>query len=260
MVRMVPLALLLSLLLQADGGRVRRMTGGTEAPEHKYPYLVSFRQSEDPNQTDEYYHFCSGSILNKHWILTSASCFAKRNPKVTWAVVGTNNFFKGGDKYTIDRVIFHENYDKRYRDNIAVVRVAEEIQFNDNVQPVTLYTNEFTRYGETGTVAGWSVKDNLMLSDKLHEINLPIISNEECKKDRRGYITEMHICTYFNSTVGLCFEDIGGPLIFEGAQLGIASYAIPCSLDWPDVYTRVSGYLQWILDNAESAKTTLNFI
>lgn len=53
------------------------MTGGTEAGEHKYPYLVSFRQSEDPNHKDEYYHFCGGSILNKQWILTSASCFAK---------------------------------------------------------------------------------------------------------------------------------------------------------------------------------------
>ncbi|XP_011313080.1 chymotrypsin-1-like [Fopius arisanus] len=267
---------------------------------------------------------------------------------------------------TLDVVfaVLHDDYDKPYNDNIALIRVAGDIEFNEKIRPVALPTDGHADYNRLGEIVGWftvkadlsvnnqlqsvnlpiisndqcakyrditdkhicvhdealgdfchedigaplivddllvgiesyvapcagglpdvftriysyrqwidkiirkfemqlislikfpQIRDNLLLSDKLHEIDLPIISNEECKKDRRGYITEKHVCTYFNSTAGLCFEDIGGPLIFEGAQLGIASYAIPCSLDWPDVYTRISGYLQWIIDHVGTVRTT----
>ena len=48
-----------------------RIVGGHDAPNHKYPYLVSLRINKDGK------HFCSGSILNERWVLTAGHCVLK---------------------------------------------------------------------------------------------------------------------------------------------------------------------------------------
>lgn len=54
-----------------DARNFGRIIGGSDAPEHKYPYQVSFRA---PTYTG-FYHFCSGSILNEHWLMSAGHCF-----------------------------------------------------------------------------------------------------------------------------------------------------------------------------------------
>lgn len=44
--------------------------------------------------------------------------------------------------------------------------------------------------------------------------------------------------------------DSGGPLAHENLLVGIVSYGTGiCGVGVPDVYTRVSIYYQWIVDN-----------
>nr|CAD7578391.1 unnamed protein product [Timema californicum] len=44
--------------------------------------------------------------------------------------------------------------------------------------------------------------------------------------------------------------DSGGPLAFGGRVVGIVSWGSPCALGFPDVYVRVSEYVDWITTNA----------
>lgn len=63
-------------------------------------------------------------------------------------------------------------------------------------------------------------------------------------------ITENHLCTYKAISQGFCKGDSGGPLIAErtGELIGVVSLGMPCATGIPDVYTRVSSYVNWIKD------------
>jgi len=62
------------------------------------------------------------------------------------------------------------------------------------------------------------------------------------------------LCAVAPNCSGTCFGDSGGPLVVESKTgtrqvVGIVSFGIGgCALlpFWPDVYTRVSEYLDWL--------------
>ena len=57
-----------------------RIAGGTYPPEGKYPSLVrvDFKSKEG-----KWSSICLASILDRHWILTSAACFATSSRKLS---------------------------------------------------------------------------------------------------------------------------------------------------------------------------------
>ena len=44
--------------------------------------------------------------------------------------------------------------------------------------------------------------------------------------------------------------DSGGPLVVNGLQEGIASWVVPCAVGYPDAFTRVSYFREWIRQNS----------
>ena len=72
-------------------------------------------------------------------------------------------------------------------------------------------------------------------------------------------IFRMNICSWGDGK-GHCFGDWGGPLIFEEngryTLIGVTSWGIRCNKDFPDVYSRVSARLAWILANTQGTQDT----
>ncbi|XP_028982121.1 chymotrypsin-1-like [Diachasma alloeum] len=239
---MIAFGILLSgLALFASGASLPT----NNAVKNTHPYQVSFREWVRPDPQNEYVHICSGAIIHKNWILSAASCFEGRDLGYVFAAVGTDEVTNKGQTFDVVFAVFHDDYDKPYNDNIALVRVAGDIEFNDKVRSVALPTDGHDDYDRLGEIVGWfTVKADLSINSHLQSVSLPIIRNEECVKSRD--ITEKHICVHDEDLGDFCHEDIGAPLIVDNVLVGVESYVAPCAGGLPDVFTRVYNYKQWI--------------
>ncbi|KAF2881834.1 hypothetical protein ILUMI_24335 [Ignelater luminosus] len=228
-----------------------RIIGGLHAHGHSFPYQVSIRH------TAKNLHFCGGSILNSTIILTAANCLIDFQPSDLNVVVGSHKLSSGGDVYTIQQLKLHEQFNKNTRENdIGLIILQTPIQYSDNIRPIKLET----RYAGSSidvVLSGWGrISYPGVAPDNLQHINLKTISNVRCqmahaKAPNSPSIHETQLCTFTRAGEGACKGDFGGPLVASDKQIGIASWGQPCALGFPDVYTRISSYLDWIATNSQ---------
>lgn len=115
--------------------------------------------SRDNNTCDR---FCSGAVLNSHWILTAADCFAAAadgNRSVTAdqvkVIVGEHNLDLAEDsdvEIRVKSIVFSSN--------LALIEVDEGLSFDLATQPVTLPPNreqclQFVQPNCALSVTGW---------------------------------------------------------------------------------------------------------
>ena len=86
-------------------------------------------------------------------------------------------------------------------------------------------------------------------------MDLPIVDNATCADRYGGRITPGQVCAgYEQGTMGSCQGDSGGPLVVPGGltgwtQIGVVSWGAACAQPGAyGVYTRVSSYIDWILE------------
>ncbi|KAG8036034.1 hypothetical protein G9C98_004613 [Cotesia typhae] len=222
-----------------------RVVGGEDAAEGAHPWQVSLRKSNS--------HFCGGVIVNERWILTAAHCIVYQSAASITVVTGTNRLSEGGDRYQAKTLVPHKKYNSMvFSNDIGMIMLAEDITFNDKVQPIALPSAD-DRYEEyPAKLSGWgTTKLGGSLPDKLQEIELMVITETKCKS-YHSMVSAGHICTLTQAGEGACHGDSGGPLTAEGTLIGLVSFGRPCAVGYPDVYTRVFFYLDWISETMEA--------
>lgn len=114
-------------------------------------------------------------------------------------------------------------------------------------------------------MSGWGhLKEKGKISTVLQQVQIPIISNSECKEEYRKLGRTIKDIQYGETILcaGLeaggkdsCQGDSGGPMMlpmhengkFSFYQIGISSYGIGCARpNSPGVYTNVRTYNEWI--------------
>lgn len=138
-----------------------RISGGEIAPEHGYPYQTSIRIGAD--------HKCSGSLLNKEWILTSAHCLAKNDATKFIIVVGSNSLIFGGHAFCARETRLHPNYVKgELHDDIALLKLCKPAIFDGTVQPVVLPSENLSDEDNcTAVLTGWGSSKVITIIDVL---------------------------------------------------------------------------------------------
>lgn len=181
----------------------------------------------------------------------------------------------------IDDITVHENYDpKTVLNDIALIRVSEKIPLyyyegNSNVVPVCLPwkqtdTGRKLFAGNDLIVTGWgrTTNDNRQETNKLlqnqvsstvlQKATIPAVGRATCDNEERfvNLNTTTHICAGGVPKVDSCKGDSGGPLVYKKGvddpwyQVGIVSYGTKvCGIGLPGIYTRVSFYIPWIMEN-----------
>ncbi|KAH8384509.1 hypothetical protein KR200_011059, partial [Drosophila serrata] len=93
--------------------------------------------------------------------------------------------------------------------------------------------------------------DGSPLPDWLQSVDVQIISQDECS--RFWNLHDQMICINTEGGRSTCGGDSGGPLVtHDGNRLvGVTSFVsgAGCQAGHPSVFSRVTGYLDWIRDN-----------
>ena len=160
---------------------------------------------------------------------------------------------------SVKEILHYPSYvSSRQGDDIALIRIHSDIEWNDFVQPVCLPADKSSLFsGATATVAGWGLKGDGHLANELQKVDVPILANDDCQ---RWYKEEKKTLTIVDGSLCAGFEeggkdacrgDSGGPLVIkkDGRQIvvGLVSTGFGCAKPkLPGIYTRVNHYLDWI--------------
>ncbi|XP_021206506.2 trypsin-7 [Bombyx mori] len=236
-----------------------RITGGVETTVNEFPWVTRL------SYFNKFY--CGGTLVNDRFVLTAAHCtkgFMWFMIKVTLGEHNRCNKTHRPETRFIVQLLSHNFTFSTFKDDIALLKMNERVEVSDTVKPVCLPHNDESTYEAVRAIAaGWgSVGESKNRSCNLLEVELPILSNAECKKTKYepSMILDDMLCAGYpeKGMKDTCQGDSGGPLSAERKDkryelVGIVSWGIGCGRPgYPGVYTRVSKYLYWIRHNSRS--------
>ncbi|XP_049828783.1 trypsin-7-like [Schistocerca gregaria] len=234
-----------------------RIVGGYQAPPHIFPWMVAILFNGFMN--------CGGSLINDRYVLTAGHCLVGVSPKNISVMLGINDLLSLQRVLPrVDRIIVHEDFDRDFLhdiNDVALIRLAQSVPFNDQVAPICLPQNVEMDYADQlAIVAGWGrVGQDKPLSRFLLAAEVRVISNDFCRKSSIGdHIKDNMLCTYYEKK-DACQGDSGGPLVIASSdghfeQIGVVSWGIGCARpNMPGVFSRVTEFLNWIRRNTRDA-------
>ncbi|NWT46182.1 OVCH2 protein, partial [Chroicocephalus maculipennis] len=242
-----------------------RIIGGEEAVPYSWPWQVSIQISDE--------HICGGAVLAKEWVVTAAHCFNSREPyRDLWMVVtGLHDLTEQEyrQKSSVKQYIIHPSFNKTTMDSdIALLQLAEPLEFNHYVSPVCLPAEEETvQPSSVCVVTGWGAREeDREKGKKLHQLEVPILVLDTCQSyyiNLPSKVTQQMICAGFPLEEGRdsCTGDSGGPLVCPSEDNsgfytlhGITSWGMGCGRkSYPGVYTNVGVFVDWIKQSINSS-------
>ncbi|ETN61368.1 CLIP-domain serine protease subfamily B [Anopheles darlingi] len=249
--------------------------------EHRWMALLRYMRN------DELVDGCGGSLINNRYVLTAAHCV--RTPsdlKLSKVRLGEHdksktldcNVYFNDDRecadppidVDIESTIVHSEYNSpiQFRHDIALIRLAQDVQYSHSIIPICLPIREDVRNKIVSRyiLTGWGTTEQQTLSDILMQVSLNHVPVTECQQKMKenglsiDLSEEYQFCAEGRELVDSCKGESGGPLAsamnLEGlrfVQYGIVSTAgVSCgNLSVPGIYTRVSSYMNWIVENMQ---------
>lgn len=109
---------------------------------------------------------CSGVILNKRWIITSANCIQDHEHDMELLISYGSSNRNAADQTSVgsEQIILHPKFDSASLvNNVALIKTKSAINFNDNVEPAKLPTGN-TFEDEKAYAIGWTIANEKVLS------------------------------------------------------------------------------------------------
>lgn len=221
-----------------------RIVGGDTIEEGIFPWIVFVVQvyRENPNSPLKLIKNCSGSLINKNYVVTAAHCMhfessyntefpnIERVVRVFFGFVDKTNLmlYSEINQRRVSKVIIHPDFQSvGLRNDIALIKLDKPIPRNDLVDYICLF-----HYDQTDNLveskklytAGWgnTEKYGSNYPNKLNYIDVKIFDIDDCKylyPPEYDYLfdTNINVCAGYEAVVGKdsCDQDSGGPLMVE---------------------------------------------
>ncbi|XP_045456922.1 phenoloxidase-activating factor 1-like [Melitaea cinxia] len=243
-----------------------RISEGVPALPREFPHMAVIG-CHNPVYTDDadIIWVGGGSLISERFILTAAHIISENKlGRVRYALLGTLNKTdtRSGILCNIVRTIPHKLYEKGEKHHdIALLELNERVKFNEFVRPACLPLTKSDVDNER-IIAGWGETGEGGKRGKASEILLRASVWEDeslcSQKFDSLYRADIMICArgaVSPITEDTCKGDSGGPLmaLFKNLSCsysieGIVSFGPRCGKS-AGVYTRVSLFLDWIIDN-----------
>lgn len=264
--------------------RTERIFKGQNTELGEFPYVALLEYSGGIGSS---HYSCAGTLINSRYVLTSAYCVL--GMPTAWSldnvILGEWDRSSDPDCITrkdkedricspviqtipVEKTIPHEmfNADKTLLNDIALIRLAADVKFNEFVKPICLpQTKELIGHNTTGelfTAIGWGKTEDDTITKQQRKVEVLGISTDVCqdlyKDEKRISITETQICARNENGQDACKDDSGAPLVgiyrdntgkSYNYLAGIVSAGRGCGTVYPGVYTRVSSFIDWIEKN-----------
>ena len=267
--------------------------GGEDGSIFDFPFIgvIGFKDFYYAN--DRVSYLCGATLLNKRYALSAAHCFTnpdKEPVEVRFGEMDLNasvdcdarrgKCAPGPQVLGVEAVHVHPEYQPRHphKNDLALVRLAAEVNYNEAVKPACLPTKENLRGVDLDAtngsvvVAGFGKVSNDPFdanSATLQKADLMLSSMSDCQREyarlsandrlKKGNIDPaVQMCARcepgnrLNVCPDTCPGDSGGPLIYklsrgQRLQVGVTSFGYrQCGSGIPGVYTRISAYIDWI--------------
>ncbi|KAF5298244.1 hypothetical protein FQR65_LT09755 [Abscondita terminalis] len=256
----------------------KRVIGGTVAELDEFPWMAALEYKSKLTGENSGIR-CGGSLINNRYILTAAHCILDKEFQLISVSLGEWNITSDPDcieaiaipecsyvtKVKIKEEIPHPYYSKKTGNNdIGLLRLESDVTFTDYVRPICLPPTNLPNptVNTPMTVAGWGATENSRSSDIKLKVDIPLLKNDECNKLLKDFkpITSNQLCAGGQQGKDSCQGDSGGPLMrtYQDAetlqsqwyQEGVVSWGVGCARrGYPAIYTRVSRYIGWIINN-----------
>lgn len=167
-------------------------------------------------------------------------------------VAGSNLLSSGGVTREVSKIIYNKDFSFTTTQNdIGLIKLAEPLSFDENIKPIPTQDGDVA-VGSEATLIGWGLTSYPgSIPNNLQFIDLKTISTSACKEYHGEQVTDKQVCTLTEKGEGACQGDSGGPLISNGKLTGLVSWGLPCAQGYPDVFTRVSAFKDWIDTNMQ---------
>ncbi|XP_058450590.1 serine protease easter-like [Malaya genurostris] len=283
-----------ALLLPSDCGRskVRTYPGrGQSTSVFEFPWMAMVRFQMKKNGVIP---FCLGTLLNTRYVLSVAGCMAKlKTVKVDHVRLGEHtestdidcSFDAQGRRlcadYVLDvkieSIIAHPQFDvPMYTNDLAIVRMAVDIQYTDHIRPVCLPINSpyRTTVPNDLLVTAWDmdIMAKNIYKGELRRYPHRRVDIDTCQRglESIGFapaLTEDRMCPLQLGPEYNCQRMAGAPIgayvDMDGerfVQFGLWKFApLNCTVreTVPGLAMNLIRYLDWILDNIKPSDSSI---
>jgi len=251
-----------------------RIVNGQHTETNAWPWIAALGYREA--KSGKIFYLCGASLITSKHLVTAAHCVRDDLATVLLGehIIGNDTDGAKPEEFRIVKTKKHKLFKKStFTNDIAIVEIEREVAFKPGIQPVCLpsHTPRLMKeqfVSEAVTIAGWGRTSwRGSRSRELLQGILRVFSNKECKMKFAGFedvdIADTKLCAGDRNDVGACLGDSGGPLVtlqraedkrYRYHLIGVVSsgYSKCHALKgFPDVYTRVTAFDQWIRENIQ---------
>uniref|UniRef100_A0A8C6YTD5 Serine protease 57 n=1 Tax=Nothoprocta perdicaria TaxID=30464 RepID=A0A8C6YTD5_NOTPE len=229
----------------SEGGRI---IGGVAAVPHSRPYMASIQLDGQ--------HVCGGFLVWPKWVMTAAHCLIPRGAQPLALGQGLGAGCAQGSEGTEGT----RGASGQPQSPPVPAQLNGSATLNTHVKRIRLPPPRVDlQPGTVCSVAGWGDTSNYGEQPRsLMETRTMVVKRSLCRTLWRGRVSANMLCASSPNTTlqGVCAGDSGGPLVFKAKVYGIVSFSGERCGDrrHPDIYTKVSNYVGWVLRTARGRR------